>query len=108
MKPGSRMTRAVAALRTCAGAWKYFHQLVCVAFALFALWAAGPGIPEDNLHLGVFTLVMWVMSFLVYPGRKGVAWKAPDTFDWGVALFTRGRCSPLRYIEQKAFPRKAR
>ena len=68
------------------GTWKYFHQAVCVAFALFALWAAGPGIPEDNLHLGIFTLVMWIMSFLVYPGRKGAAWKAPGIPDWGVAL----------------------
>ena len=68
------------------GAWKYFHQTVCVAFALFALWAAGPGIPEDNLHLGIFTLVMWVMSFLVYPGRKGTGWETPGIPDWGVAL----------------------
>ena len=68
------------------GAWKYFHQIVCVAFALFALWAAGPGIPEDNFHLGIFTLVMWVMSFLVYPGRKGADWKTPGIPDWGVAL----------------------
>ena len=68
------------------GAWKYFHQAVCVAFALFALWAAGPGIPEDNLHLGIFTLVMWIMSFLVYPGRKGATWKTPEILDWGVSL----------------------
>ncbi len=68
------------------GAWKHFHQAVCVAFALFALWAAGPGIPEDNLHLGIFTLVMWVMSFLVYPGGRETAWKPPDIPDWGVAL----------------------
>ena len=68
------------------GAWKYFHQAVCVAFALFALWAAGPGIPEDNFHLGIFTLVMWIMSFLVYPGRKGATWKTPEILDWGVAL----------------------
>ena len=68
------------------GAWKYFHQAVCVAFALFALWAAGPGIPEDNFHLGIFTLVMWIMSFLVYPGRKGATWKTPEIPDWGVSL----------------------
>ena len=68
------------------GAWKYFHQAVCVAFALFALWAAGPGIPEDNFHLGIFTLVMWIMSFLVYPGRKGATWKTPEILDWGVSL----------------------
>ncbi len=68
------------------GAWKYFHQAICVAFAFFALWAAGPGIPEDNLHLGIFTLVMWIMSFLVYPWRKGTTWKPPEILDWGVAL----------------------
>ena len=68
------------------GTWKYFHQAVCVAFALFALWAAGPGIPEDNFHLGIFTLVMWIMNFLVYPGRKGATWKTPEILDWGVAL----------------------
>lgn len=68
------------------GAWKFFHQAICVGFALFALWAAGPGIPEDNLHLGIFTLVMWVMGFLIYPARKGTAWKAPEILDWGVAL----------------------
>ncbi len=68
------------------GTWKYFHQTICVAFALFALWAAGPGIPEDNFHLGIFTLVMWIMSFLVYPGRKGATWKAPEILDWGIAI----------------------
>ena len=68
------------------GTWKYFHQTICVAFALFALWAAGPGIPEDNFHLGTFTLVMWIMSFLVYPGRKGATWKAPEILDWGIAI----------------------
>ena len=68
------------------GTWKYFHQAICVAFALFALWAAGPGIPEDNFHLGIFTLVMWIMSFLVYPGRKGATWKAPEILDWGIAI----------------------
>ncbi len=68
------------------GVWKHLYRLIAVAFSLFALWAAGPGIPEDNLHLGVFTLVMWVMSFLVYPGRGGSAWEAPTTADWGVAL----------------------
>ena len=68
------------------GAWKYFYQATAVAFALFALWAAGPGIPEDNLHLGIFTLVMWNVSFLVYTGRKGVVWKAPGIPDWGVAF----------------------
>ena len=29
---------------------------------------------------------MWIMSFLVYPGRKGATWKAPGIPDWGVAL----------------------
>jgi TRAP transporter 4TM/12TM fusion protein len=67
------------------GGWKGFYQTTAVGLALFALWAAGPGIPEDNFHLGTFTLVMWVLSFLVFPGRKGAVWQAPGIADWALA-----------------------
>lgn len=79
------------------GGWKHFHRAIACAFALFALWAAGPGIPEDNLHLGIFTLVMWGMSFLFHPGRKGADWRAPDISDWAVALALTGLLASAIY-----------
>ncbi|MDP6364577.1 MAG: TRAP transporter fused permease subunit [Nitrospinota bacterium] len=67
------------------GAWKWFYQIMAVALGLFALWSAGPGIPEDNFHLGFYTLVTWILSFLLYPGRKGSPWIPPSGADLALA-----------------------
>ncbi len=83
MEPPSDMKSGRASQLS--GGWKPFYQAVAVGLALFAIWSAGPGIPEENFHLGTFTLVMWVLSFLVFPGRKGTPWRAPGMADWGLA-----------------------
>ncbi len=67
------------------GAWKWVYQSMAVALGLFALWSAGPGIPEDNFHLGFFTLITWILSFLLYPGRKGSPWIPPSGADLALA-----------------------
>ena len=63
------------------GRWGLLYRVVAVAFGVFAIWSAGPGIAEDHLHLGVFTLVMWLLAFLRYPTVKTGAWRSPDPFD---------------------------
>ena len=60
------------------GVWKWLFQIPAVGLGLFALWSAGPGIAEDHIHLGVYTLVTWVLALLVLPGRKGSSWIAPS------------------------------
>ena len=60
------------------GFWKVAFQVPAVGLGLFALWSAGPGIAEDHIHLGVFTLVIWVLALLVLPMRKGTDWRSPS------------------------------
>ena len=59
------------------GFWKFAFQGPAVGLGLYALWSAGPGIAEDHIHLGVFTVVVWVLALLVLPMRKGMDWRAP-------------------------------
>ncbi|MEE9240559.1 MAG: TRAP transporter fused permease subunit [bacterium] len=80
--PGGPQSGRASQLR---GPWRRFYEVLSVGLALFALWSAGPGIPEENLHLGTFTLVMWILSFLVYPGFKRTDWIAPEKSEWGLA-----------------------
>jgi len=56
-----------------------------VGLGLFALWAAGPGIPEEHLHLGIYTLLTWLLSIVLFPPRKGMSWRAPAGADWAIA-----------------------
>ncbi len=59
------------------GFWKYTFQIPAVGLGLFALWSAGPGIAEDHVHLGIYTLVTWVLALLVLPMRKSMNWQSP-------------------------------
>lgn len=68
------------------GFWKLAFQAPAVGLGLFALWSAGPGIAEDHIHLGVFTLVTWVLALLVLPMRKSSNWVSPG----GLALALAG------------------
>ncbi len=54
------------------GLWGSLYRIVAVCFGVFVIWSAGPGIAEDQIHLGVFTLVMWVLAFAVFTGRSPV------------------------------------
>ncbi|MEE9257128.1 MAG: TRAP transporter fused permease subunit [bacterium] len=67
------------------GGWSWFYQGMAVALGLFALWSAGPGIPEENFHLGFYTLITWILTLLLYPGRTGTSWRAPETADLALA-----------------------
>ncbi|MGI9524874.1 MAG: TRAP transporter permease [Hyphomicrobiaceae bacterium] len=67
------------------GFWKYAFQLPAIGLGLFALWSAGPGIAEDHIHLGVYTLVTWVLALLVLPLRQGMSWAPPDLQDLTLA-----------------------
>ena len=69
---------AVGVAHQLTGFWKLAFQAPAVGLGLFALWSAGPGIAEDHIHLGVFTLAIWVLALLVLPMRKGLAWIAPS------------------------------
>ncbi|MFY0613565.1 MAG: TRAP transporter fused permease subunit [Hyphomicrobiaceae bacterium] len=60
------------------GFWKLAFQVPAVGLGLFALWSAGPGIAEDHIHLGVYTLVTWVLALLVLPMRQGMDWDTPS------------------------------
>ena len=60
------------------GFWKYLYQALAIGLGLFALWSAGPGIPEDHFHLGVYTLVTWVLALMILPSRKGLDWQSPS------------------------------
>lgn len=59
------------------GCWKYLFQGPAIFLGIFAIWSAGPGIAEDQVHLGVYTLVTWFLALLILPWRKGLSWSAP-------------------------------
>jgi TRAP-type uncharacterized transport system fused permease subunit len=67
------------------GVWSLLYRGMAVALDLFALWSAGPGIPEENFHLGFYTLITWTLTLLLYPGRKGTPWRAPEAADLALA-----------------------
>lgn len=66
------------------GFWKLLFQVPAFGLGVFALWSAGPGIAEDHLHLGVYTLVTWVLALLVLPARKNTSWQNPEVA--GIAM----------------------
>lgn len=80
--------------------WKVIYQGPAVGLGLFALWSAGPGIAEDHIHLGVYTLVTWTLALLVLPARKGTDWQAPDISALLLAALTVAglACCVLRLV----------
>ena len=63
------------------GGWAWFYRGMAVALGLFAVWSAGPGNSEENFHLGFYTLVTWILTLLLFPGRKGAPWRPPSRAD---------------------------
>lgn len=57
-----------------------------VGLGSFALWSAGPGIAEDQILLGVYTLATWVLLLLWQPFRKSDDWTPPKLMSIGVAV----------------------
>lgn len=68
------------------GAWLWIFQACAVTLGVFALWSAGPGIPEEHFQLSVYTTLTWVLTLIVYPERRGIRWQAPGRIDWAVGL----------------------
>ncbi|MFC1665558.1 TRAP transporter permease, partial [Pseudomonadota bacterium] len=67
------------------GIWKLLLQVPAVGLGLFAIWSAGPGIAEDQVHLGIYTMVTWFLALLILPWRKGVDWTTPGAMSMLVA-----------------------
>ena len=63
------------------GGWAWLYRGMAVALGLFAVWSAGPGNSEENFHLGFYTLVTWILTLLLFPGRKGAPWRPPSRAD---------------------------
>jgi len=72
------------------GPWQYLFQGLAVVLGLFALWSAGPGIPEEHFQLAVYTLLTWILTLLLYPERSKHGWTTPTFADWTVALILAG------------------
>lgn len=67
------------------GFWKFAFHVPAIGLGLFALWSAGPGIAEDHIHLGIYTLITWVLALLVLPMNKGTKWTTPSPVALGLA-----------------------
>ncbi|MFT5447077.1 MAG: hypothetical protein ACI9DC_002252 [Gammaproteobacteria bacterium] len=80
----SESTLGVASQLT--GIWKYLFQVFAVGLGGFAIWSAGPGIAEDQVHLGVYTLVTWFLALLIFPWRTEMPWVAPGAMSLFVAV----------------------
>lgn len=78
-KPDNHATRL-------SGVWLRIFQIAAVGLGSFALWAAGPGIPEQHTQLAVYTLLTWILTLILCPERKGAPWQPPDFVDWVVGL----------------------
>ena len=81
---------AASALSDLSGPWAWVFQALAVVLGTFALWSAGPGIPEEHFQLALYTLLTWILTLLLYPERRGLSWQAPDLADWAVAIILTG------------------
>lgn len=72
------------------GPWLWAFQGCAIVLGLFALWAAGPGIPEQHFQLAVYTLLTWVLTLILRPERRGTPWSAPNMADWIVGATLAG------------------
>ncbi|MDH3288222.1 MAG: TRAP transporter fused permease subunit [Betaproteobacteria bacterium] len=72
--------------------WSWFYQGCAVLLGGFALWSAGPGIPEEHFQLSFYTVLTWTLTLLIFPERKSASWRAPELLDWVTAAAVVG-CS---------------
>jgi TRAP transporter 4TM/12TM fusion protein len=72
------------------GPWRWLFQGLAVVLGVFALWSAGPGIPEEHFQLAVYTLLTWILTLLLYPERRKHPWTTPTVTDWIVAMLLAG------------------
>ncbi len=97
-KPAPMEIKAPTAALNLPPAWNWVFQAGAVGLALFSLWAAGPGIPEEHLHLSVYLGLTWVLVLIMYPERRGASFEPPTGRDWlaGSALAACGIITILR------------
>jgi TRAP transporter 4TM/12TM fusion protein len=62
--------------------WSWFYQGCAVVLGGFALWSAGPGIPEEHFQLSFYTVLTWTLTLLIFPERRSVPWRTPERLDW--------------------------
>jgi TRAP transporter 4TM/12TM fusion protein len=66
-------------------AWSWLFQGLAVVLGVFALWSAGPGIPQEHFLLAVYTLLTWILTLLMYPESRKHPWRDPASADWIIA-----------------------
>lgn len=67
-----------------------FYQACALLLGGFALWSAGPGIPEEHFQLSFYTVLTWTLTLLIFPERRRTSWHAPDLLDWAAAAAAVG------------------
>jgi TRAP transporter 4TM/12TM fusion protein len=72
------------------GPWLWVYQGCAITLGVFALWSAGPGIPEEHFQLALYTMLTWVLTLIVYPERRGMRWETPGLVDWIVGAILVG------------------
>jgi TRAP transporter 4TM/12TM fusion protein len=72
------------------GTWKRIFEIPSVCLGMFAIWSAGPGIAEDQYHMGIYTLVTWFLALLILPWKKGMPWIVPTAMSLVSAVLLVG------------------
>jgi TRAP transporter 4TM/12TM fusion protein len=72
------------------GGWKKVFEIPSVCLGVFAIWSAGPGIAEDQYHMGIYTIVTWFLALLILPWRKGMPWIVPTGMSFVSAALLLG------------------
>ncbi len=70
--------------------WSWFYQGCAVVLGGFALWSAGPGIPEEHFQLSFYTVLTWTLTLLIFPERRRAPWHSPNLLDWVTAAAALG------------------
>ena len=70
------------------GGWKKAFEIPSVCLGVFAIWSAGPGIAEDQYHMGIYTIVTWFLALMILPWRKGMPWIVPTGMSFVSAAAT--------------------
>ena len=73
--------RTASDLSDLRGVWLGLFQGLAVVLGVFALWSAGPGIPEEHFQLSLYTLLTWILTLLMYPEWSGRPWRTPGLPD---------------------------
>lgn len=70
---------------------KWLFNAICVFFALFFLYLAGPpflGSPGTGLRRGLFMVLVLIMVFMLYPSRRASVQNRPSLWDGFLIVLT--------------------